>query len=107
MLTVASFGLYRIAFLFNSSKRDSQINQSTKATATPVAVPVKAGTVFSWQTVFALVKNLKSRLPQPWSDVIPVEDAEDVKACAILVVCLFLAFALDGAYYLMLEGGAL
>ena len=84
------------------------MNQSPKATRTAlVPVSVKAGAVLSWQTVFALVKNLKNRLPQPWCDVIPVEDAEDVKACVVLIVCLFLVFALAGAYDLILEGGAL
>ena len=105
---IAALNRLGLLFLYNSSNCYTQMNQLTKATRTAlVPVSVKAGTVLSWQTVFALVKNLKNRLPQPWRDVIPVEDAEDVKACVVLIVCLFLVFALAGAYDLMLEGGTL
>ena len=31
--------------------------------------------IFSWQTVLAVVLNLKNRLPKPWQDVIPIEKA--------------------------------
>ena len=48
------------------------------ARTTAVPASVKVGTIFSWAMLFALVINLKKRLPEPWQDVIPVEKVEDV-----------------------------
>lgn len=68
------------------------------AGTTAVPASVKVGTIFSWATLFALVMNLKKRLPEPWQDVIPVEKVEDVKMCILLILCFFFVFALAGAY---------
>ncbi len=52
----------------------TQMEQATSTTgAKRASVPVKVGTIFSWATLFAIVMNLKKRLPEPWKDVIPVE----------------------------------
>lgn len=68
------------------------------ARTTSVPASVKVGTIFSWAMLFALIMNLKKRLPEPWKDVIPVEKVEDVKMCILLILCFFFVFALAGAY---------
>lgn len=83
------------------------MEQTIKASGTPVPVSVKVGTIFSWATLFALVMNLKKRLPEPWKDVIPVEKVEDVKMCVLLILCFFFVFALSGAYDVMNGGETL
>ena len=57
MCEVRSFDPFRTAFLYNSSKCEPQMNQPLKATATPVAVPVKAGIVSNWHNL-ASVPNV-------------------------------------------------
>lgn len=74
------------------------MKQTISAAGTPVPASVKLGTIFSWAMLFALIMNLKKRLPEPWKDVIPVEKVEDVKMCILLILCFFLVFALAGAY---------
>ena len=74
------------------------MKQTISAAGTPVPASVKLGTIFSWAMLFALVINLKKRLPEPWQDVIPVEKVEDVKMCILLILCFFFVFALAGAY---------
>ena len=74
------------------------MKQTTTAAGTPVPASVKLGTIFSWAMLFALIMNLKKRLPEPWKDVIPVEKVEDVKMCILLILCFFFVFALAGAY---------
>lgn len=77
------------------------------ATAGTVRVPVsvKVGTIFSWATLFAIVMNLKKRLPEPWQDIIPVEKVEDVKVCVLLIIVMISVFALAGSYDVITEGG--
>lgn len=82
-----------------------QTISAARTTSAPVSV--KVGTIFSWATLFALVMNLKKRLPEPWKDVIPVEKVEDVKMCVLLILCFFLAFVLAGKYDVITEGGTL
>nr|UWI09499.1 MAG: hypothetical protein [Bacteriophage sp.] len=74
------------------------MKQTTTAAGTPVPASVKLGTILSWAMLFALIMNLKKRLPEPWKDVIPVEKVEDVKMCILLILCFFFVFALAGAY---------
>jgi hypothetical protein len=74
------------------------MKQTISAAGTPVPASVKLGTIFSWAMLFALIMNLKKRLPEPWKDVIPVEKVEDVKMCILLILCFFFVFALAGAY---------
>lgn len=74
------------------------MEQTIKAAGTPVPASVKLGTILSWAMLFALIMNLKKRLPEPWKDVIPVEKVEDVKMCILLILCFFFVFALAGAY---------
>ena len=82
---------------------------TTAAGTTTVPVSVKAGTVFSWATLFAIVMNLKNRLPEPWQDVIPIETVDDLKTVAKLSAILLVAFLMAGIYDMLLlqEGGAL
>ncbi len=80
------------------------MKQTTTAGTVRVPASVKVGTIFSWATLFAVVMNLKKRLPEPWKDVIPVEKVEDVKMCILLIICFFFVFALAGAYDVM-NGG--
>lgn len=99
-----------LLFLFNSSKCHSQMKQTTTAAGTTtVPVSVKAGTIFSWATLFAVVMNLKKRLPKPWRDVIPVENVNDLKTVVKLSVILLAVFLMAGIYdmFLLQEGGAL
>jgi len=65
--------------------------------------------IFSWQAVLAVVLKLKNRLPEPWQDVIPVENVDDLKTAVKLVAVLTASFALAGIYDMLLlqEGGAL
>lgn len=105
-----SFGLYRTAFLFNSSKCKTQMKQTTTAAGTTtVPASVKAGTIFSWSTLFAIVITLKNRLPEPWQDVIPVENVNDLKMVAKLSAILLAVFLMAGIYdmFLLQEGGTL
>lgn len=81
------------------------MKQTTTAGTVRVPVSVKVGIIFSWATLFAVVMNLKKRLPEPWKDVIPVEKEEDVKMCILLIICFFFVFALAGAYDVITEGG--
>jgi Kef-type K+ transport system membrane component KefB len=74
------------------------MKQTISAAGTPVPASVKLGTILSWAMLFALIMNLKKRLPEPWKDVIPVEKVEDVKMCILLILCFFFVFALAGAY---------
>jgi len=74
------------------------MKQTTTAAGTPVPASVKLVTILSWAMLFALIMNLKKRLPEPWKDVIPVEKVEDVKMCILLILCFFFVFALAGAY---------
>ena len=83
------------------------MKQTTTAAGTPVPASVKLGTILSWAMLFALVMNLKKRLPEPWKDVIPVEKVEDVKICVLLILCFFLVFVLAGKYDVITEGGTL
>ena len=80
------------------------MKQTIEATGTPVPVSVKVGTIFSWATLFAIVMNLKKRLPEPWQDVIPVEKVDDVKMLILLVVTIISVFSAAGMYDLLLEG---
>lgn len=80
------------------------MKQTISAAGTPVPASVKLGTIFSWAMLFALVINLKKRLPEPWQDVIPVEKVEDVKICILLILCFFFVFVLAGAHDVM-NGG--
>lgn len=103
-------GLCRTAFLFNSSNSRSQMKQTTTAAGTTtVPASVKAGTIYSWATLFAIVMNLKNRLPKPWRDVIPVENVNDLKTVVKLSVILLAVFLMAGIYdmFLLQEGGAL
>ena len=74
------------------------MKQTISAAGTPVPASVKLGTILSWAMLFALIMNLKKRLPEPWKDVIPVEKVEDVKMCILLILCFVFVFALAGAY---------
>nr|UWI09498.1 MAG: hypothetical protein [Bacteriophage sp.] len=56
------------------------MKQTISAAGTPVPASVKLGTIFSWAMLFALIMNLKKRLPEPWKDVIPVEKATEYVA---------------------------
>ena len=82
---------------------------TTAAGTTTVPASVKAGTVFSWQTVLAVVLNLKNRLPEPWQDVIPIENVADLKMVIKLFTILLGAFLMGGIYdmFLLQEGGVL
>ena len=103
-------GLCRAAFLFNSSNSQSQMKQTTTAAGTTtVPVSVKAGTIYSWATLFAIVITLKNRLPEPWRDVIPVENVNDLKMVVKLSAILLAVFLMAGIYdmFLLQEGGAL
>lgn len=105
-----NLGLCRAAFLFNSSKCNTQMKQTTTAAGTTtVPASVKAGTIYSWATLFAIVMNLKNRLPKPWRDVIPVENVNDLKTVVKLSVILLAVFLMAGIYdmFLLQEGGAL
>lgn len=83
------------------------MEQTIKASGTPVPVSVKVGIIFSWAMLFALVIKLKKHLPEPWQDVIPVEKVEDVKMCILLILCFFFVFVLAGKYDVITEGGTL
>ena len=65
--------------------------------------------IFSWQTVLAVVLNLKNRLPEPWQDVIPIENVADLKMVIKLFTILLGVFLMGGIYDMLLlqEGGAL
>ena len=58
MCEVRSFDPFRTAFLYNSSNCEPQMNQPLKATATPVAVPVKVGIVSNWHNHTASMSNV-------------------------------------------------
>lgn len=82
---------------------------TTAAGTTTVPASVKAGTIFSWSTLFAIVITLKNRLPEPWQDVIPVENVNDLKTVVKLSAILLAVFLMAGIYdmFLLQEGGAL
>lgn len=82
---------------------------TTAAGTTTVPVSVKAGTIYSWATLFAIVMNLKNHLPKPWRDVIPVENVNDLKMVVKLSAILLAVFLMAGIYdmFLLQEGGAL
>lgn len=82
---------------------------TTAAGTTTVPASVKAGTIFSWSTLFAIVITLKNRLPEPWQDVIPVENVNDLKMVAKLSAILLAVFLMAGIYdmFLLQEGGTL
>lgn len=65
--------------------------------------------IFSWSNLLAVVLSIKNRLPEPWQDVIPVENVDDLKTAVKLVAVLTASFALAGIYDMLLlqEGGAL
>lgn len=65
--------------------------------------------LFSWQTVFAVVLTLKNRLPEPWQDIIPVNNVAELKMVVKLISVLMGAFLMAGLYdtILIAEGGAL
>ena len=65
--------------------------------------------IFSWQAVLAVVLNLKNRLPEPWQDVIPIENVADLKMVIKLFTILLGVFLMGGIYdmFLLQEGGAL
>lgn len=103
-------GLYRAAFFILFIKCETRMKQTTTAAGTTtVPVSVKAGTIFSWATLFAVVMNLKKRLPKPWRDVIPVENVNDLKTVVKLSAILLAVFLMAGIYdmFLLQEGGAL
>lgn len=81
---------------------------TTAAGTTTVPASVKAGMIFSWQTLLAIVLNLKNRLPEPWQDVLPIDNTDDLKTAVKLLAILIATFALAGAYDMALlqEGGA-
>ena len=85
------------------------MKQTIKATGTLVPVSVKAGTIFSWATLFAIVMNLKNRLPEPWRDMLPVESVSDLKTVVKLSFILISIFILAGINdtLLLQEGGTL
>lgn len=86
------------------------MRQTIEATGTVnIPVSVKVGTIFSWATLFAIVMNLKNRLPEPWQDVIPVNNVDDLKTSVRLIAILMGSFLIAGLYdtILMAEGGAL
>lgn len=103
-------GLYRAAFFILFIKCETQMKQTTTAAGTTTfPVSVKAGTIYSWATLFAIVMNLKNRLPKPWRDVIPVENVNDLKTVVKLSAILLAVFLMAGIYdmFLLQEGGAL
>lgn len=65
--------------------------------------------LFTWKTLFSVVRNIRLRLPEPWQDVIPVENVDDLKTAVKFIAVLFAAFLLASIYdmALLLEGGAL
>lgn len=82
---------------------------TTAAGTTTVPASVKAGTIFSWSTLFAIVITLKNRLPEPWQDVIPVKNVNDLKMAVKLSAILLAVFLMAGIYdmFLLQEGGTL
>lgn len=94
-----NFGLYRTAFFYLIHlKATSQMNQPLKATATPVAVPVKAGSFPVWRTIVIVFNTLLDKV------------YSFLKAYPMPAVCLFVMFVtllfLVLAYCLMMKGGA-
>ena len=86
------------------------MKQTIEAAGTAtVPASVKAGTIFSWATLFAVVMNFKKHLPEPWQDVIPVESVEDLKTAVKVFLILISIFVVAGMYDMLLlqEGGAL
>ena len=66
-------------------------------------------TPFTWAILYAIVSNLRNRLPEPWQDVIPIENVDDLKMAVKLIFILFATFLMAGIYDMLLlqEGGAL
>ena len=85
------------------------MKQTTTTGTVRVPASVKVGAIFSWATLYALVMNLKKRLPEPWQDVIPVESVEDLKTAVKVSIILISVFVLAGIYdtILLQEGGTL
>ena len=86
---------YVEAFFLSSSKATVQMRNSKEATGTPVPVSVKAGMLFSWQTVAKVYELLFFGL----EGEVTVEDAKGYTKVALLLI---VAIVLGG----MLEGGA-
>lgn len=83
-----SFGLYRAAFLYYSSKCKTQMKQTIQATSVNTLVSVKVGTFLSWHTV-AKVLNA---LPLGICECKTIEDAKGyIKALAIILSMFLLA----------------
>ena len=82
---------------------------TTAAGTTTVPASVKAGIFFSWKTLFSVVSNIRYRLPEPWQDVIPIENVADLKMVIKLFAILLGAFLMGGIYdmFLLQEGGVL
>ena len=78
--------------------------QSTSAHETS-----KFSNPFTWVKVHALVLKLRNHLPEPWQDVIPIENVDDLKTVVKLIFILFATFLIAGIYDMLLlqEGGAL
>ena len=65
--------------------------------------------LFTWKTLFSVVRNICLRLPEPWQDVIPIENVADLKMVIKLFTILLGAFLMGGIYDMLLlqEGGNL
>lgn len=65
--------------------------------------------LFTWKTLFSVVRNIRYRLPEPWQDVIPVENVDDLKMAVKLIAVILAAFLFAGIYDMLLlqEGGVL
>lgn len=102
------FGLYRTDFFIHLIVT-VQMKQLKSAAGIIIPASVKAGTIFSWATLFAIVMNMKNRLPELWQDVIPVENMDDLKTVVKLSAILLAAFIMASIYNMLLlqEGGLL
>ena len=86
---------YVEAFFLSSSKATVQMRNSKEATGTPVPVSVKAGMLFSWQTVAKVYELLFFGLEEEVS----VEEAKGYTRVAVLLI---VSIVLGG----IVEGGA-
>lgn len=65
--------------------------------------------LFTWKTLFSVVRNIRYRLPEPWQDILPIENVDDLKMSVKFMAVLLAAFLFAGIYDMLLlqEGGAL
>lgn len=63
--------------------------------------------IFSWNSLFTLVFNLKKRLPPPWDECIPVNSVQDLKTSLLLIAILTTVFVMAGMYDAIMKGGVL